>query len=57
MQVDQKPSPWPCVVMLVGLLVCCLARAALLATECRARPPAGYRLNQREAGTNHNGTG
>jgi hypothetical protein len=24
MQVDQKPSPWPCVVMLVGLLVCCL---------------------------------
>jgi hypothetical protein len=24
MQVDQKPSPWPCVVMLVGLLLCCL---------------------------------
>ena len=24
MQVDQKPSPWPCVVMLVGLLACCL---------------------------------
>ena len=25
MQVDQKPSPWPCVVMLVGLLACCLS--------------------------------
>jgi hypothetical protein len=25
MEVEAKPSPWPCVVMLVGLLLCCLA--------------------------------
>ena len=25
MQVDQQPSPWPCVAMLVGLLLFCLA--------------------------------
>ena len=31
--------------------------AALLATECRARQPAGNRRNQREAGTDHCGTG
>ena len=25
MEVEKQPSPWPCVVMLVGLLLCCLA--------------------------------
>ncbi len=25
MEIEQQPSPWPCVVMLAGLLLCCLA--------------------------------
>lgn len=51
MEIQRQPSPWPCVVMLVGLFLCCLAAPCYWQhepAESSAGDPSQARREQRE---------